>query len=152
MCSPELRAAIQQIIESDKLLLGRALSVQFNRLFVPALKQIPSLHPLPVILIDGLDECEAHLLQTQTLQLLIGAIREQYLPIHLIVSRPEPHLRDFLDNTPDICRQLELPADDDSAYKDLGSNLCNKLARILREQARFQPVYESERRYTGWSI
>ncbi|KAJ7268627.1 hypothetical protein C8J57DRAFT_1228326 [Mycena rebaudengoi] len=119
-------------MEADKLLVGRTLFVQFNRLFVPALTQIPS---LPVILIDGLDECEDHRLQTQILQLLIGAIQEQQLPIRLlVVNRPEPHLRDVLDNTPDICRHLELSADS-AEYEDIGRHLCDEFdfARIYRK-------------------
>ncbi|KAJ7268634.1 hypothetical protein C8J57DRAFT_1469225 [Mycena rebaudengoi] len=143
MFSSEVRAAIQQIMEADKLLVGRALSVQFNRLFVPALKQIPSLRPLPVILIDGLDECEDHRLQTQILRLLIGAIREQQVPIRLlIVSRPEPHLRDVLGNTPDICRHLELSADS-AAYEDIGRYLCDEFARICREHSSSGIILES---------
>ncbi|KAJ7208745.1 hypothetical protein C8J57DRAFT_1257792 [Mycena rebaudengoi] len=103
MFSAELRAMIQQIMEINKLLVGRALSEQFNWLFIAALKQTPSLHPPPVILIDGLDEHQNHRIQAQILQLLIGAIQEQPLPVRLlIVSRPEPHLRDILANTLDI--------------------------------------------------
>jgi hypothetical protein len=60
MFSPDLGASLQRVIEADKLLLGRALSVQFNSLFVSAHKQIPPLHRPPAILIDGLDECEDH--------------------------------------------------------------------------------------------
>ncbi|KAJ7289483.1 hypothetical protein C8J57DRAFT_1165338 [Mycena rebaudengoi] len=135
MFSPELHAAIQQVIETDKLLVGRSLSEQFNKLFVSALKQIPSLHPPPVILIDGLDECEDHRIQVQILRLLIGATREQQLPLRLlIVSRPEPHLRDILANTLDICRHLAVSADE-SAYKDIRTYLCDEFARIRLEHS-----------------
>ncbi|KAJ7289437.1 hypothetical protein C8J57DRAFT_431982 [Mycena rebaudengoi] len=133
MFSPELRAAIQQVMEADKLLVGRALSVQFNKLFVSTLRQVASFHLRPVILIDGLDECEDHRIQAQILRLLIGAIREQPFPVRLlIVSRPEPHLRDILRNELDICKHLAVSADE-SAYKDIRTYLCHEFARIQQE-------------------
>ncbi|KAJ7289460.1 hypothetical protein C8J57DRAFT_1628366 [Mycena rebaudengoi] len=133
MFSPELRAAIEQVMETDKLLVGRSLSEQFNRLFIAALEQTPSLHLAPVIVIDGLDECKDHRIQVQLLRLLIGAIREQQLPVRLlIVSRPEPHLRDILANTLDICRHLSVSADE-SAYEDIRTYLRDEFTRIQRE-------------------
>ncbi|KAJ7289454.1 hypothetical protein C8J57DRAFT_1459451 [Mycena rebaudengoi] len=135
MFSPKLRAAIQQMMEADKLLVGRSLSEQFNKLFMSVLKQVPLLHPPPVILIDGLDECEDHRIQAQILRLLIGAIREQPLSICLlIVSRPEPHLRDILGNTHDIFMHLAVSADE-SAYEDIRTYLCDEFARIHREHS-----------------
>ncbi|KAJ7289442.1 hypothetical protein C8J57DRAFT_1628326, partial [Mycena rebaudengoi] len=142
MFSPELRAVIQQVMESNKLLVGQSLSEQFNKLFITALKQAPSLHPLPVILIDGLDECEDHPIQVQILRLLIGAIRGQQLCIRLlIVSRPEPHLRDILANMLDICMHLAVSADE-SAYKDIRTYLCDEFARIRREHSCSGTIWE----------
>ncbi|KAJ7257103.1 hypothetical protein C8J57DRAFT_1016228, partial [Mycena rebaudengoi] len=89
----------------------------------------------PVILIDGLDEYQNHRIQAQILQLLIGAIQEQPLPIRLlIVSRPEPHLRDILANTLDICRHLAVSVDK-SAYKDIRRYLCDEFTRIRSEHS-----------------
>jgi hypothetical protein len=135
MFSPDLRATIQQLIEADKLLVGRTLSTQFNKLFISALKQTSSLYPHPIIIIDGLDECDHHRIQAQVLRLLIGAIRVQQLRMRLlIVSRPEPHLRDILGNTLDLCRHLELSADR-SAYEDIRTYLCHEVSRIRREHS-----------------
>ncbi|KAJ7289486.1 hypothetical protein C8J57DRAFT_432435 [Mycena rebaudengoi] len=135
MFSAELHAPIQQVIDTDKLLVGRSLSEQFNKLLVSVLKQVPSLHPLPVLLIDGLDECEDHHIQVQILRLLTGATREQQLPVRLlIVSRPEPHLRDILANTLDICKHLAVSADK-SAYEDIRTYLYAEFARIRSEHS-----------------
>ncbi|KAJ7132390.1 hypothetical protein C8R44DRAFT_849899 [Mycena epipterygia] len=134
--SSDLDAAIRRVVEADTLLVGRTLSVQLHALFVSVFKQIPPPHPLPVVVIDGLDECRDRRIQTHLLQLLIGAIREHQLPVRiLIVSRPEPHIRDFLGDQLDVCGQLELRADE-SSYNDIRIYFCAEFARIRHEFSR----------------
>jgi hypothetical protein len=82
-----------------------------------------------------LDECKDHPIQAQILRLLIGAIHEQQLSLHLlIVSRPEPHLRDVLANTHDICWHLAV-SPDASAYEDIRTYFCDEFARIRSEHS-----------------
>ncbi|KAJ7915367.1 hypothetical protein B0H13DRAFT_2000557 [Mycena leptocephala] len=142
MFSPDFCAPIQKTIEADKLLVGKALSVQFNKLFVLAFKEVTSLQRLPVIVIDGLDECEDHRIQGQILQLFIGAVQEHQIPLRiLVVSRPESHLREMLSNKLDICLQLELTADD-SAYEDIRNYIRHEFSRIRRERSSSGTVLE----------
>ncbi|KAJ7840243.1 hypothetical protein B0H13DRAFT_1488992, partial [Mycena leptocephala] len=89
----------------------------------------------PVIVIDGLDECADRKFQQQILHLWIAAIRIHQLPIRLlIVSRPEPHIREVFetDETFAICRHLDLPANK-SAYDDIRTYFCDEFSRIHSE-------------------
>ncbi|KAJ7117017.1 hypothetical protein C8R44DRAFT_545293, partial [Mycena epipterygia] len=111
---PELLLPLQQAMEADKLIVGRAIPVQFRRLVVEPFRQAPVPQIIPVIVLDGLDECAEHTVQQQILRLFIVVIRAQQLPIRLlIISRPEPHLREVLETNEvlTICRPLELSAD-----------------------------------------
>ncbi|KAJ6526463.1 hypothetical protein B0H19DRAFT_547308 [Mycena capillaripes] len=124
-----------QAVEKDKLLLGRRMPVQFDKLLVEPFSQIPALQVHPVVVIDGLDECEDHTVQQQMLRLFIGAIRNYSLPIRLLVcSRPEPHIREIVqtDETSAICREFALLADE-SAYDDIRTYLQDEFARIKVE-------------------
>ncbi|KAJ7820858.1 hypothetical protein B0H13DRAFT_2129822 [Mycena leptocephala] len=142
MFSPDLCAPIQQTIETDKLLIGKALSVQFHKLFVLAFKGVTSLHRLPVVVIDGLDECENHRIQGQILQLFIEAVQEHQIPLRILVaSRPESHLQEMLSNKLDICLQLELTADK-SAYEDIRNYIRHEFSRIRRERSSSGTVFE----------
>ncbi|KAJ7117046.1 hypothetical protein C8R44DRAFT_203422 [Mycena epipterygia] len=110
---PEFLLPLQQAMEADKLVVGRVIPVQFRRLVVEPFCQAPVPQIIPVIVLDGLDECDDHKIQQQILRLFIGAIRDHQLPIRLIIiSRPEPHLREVLETNEvlTICRSLQLSA------------------------------------------
>ncbi|KAJ7132387.1 hypothetical protein C8R44DRAFT_978009 [Mycena epipterygia] len=125
--SSDLNAAIQQVVEADTLLVGRALAVQLQELFVSVFKRIPPPHPFPVIVIDGLDECRDHRIQTHLLQILIGAIQEHQLPIRILI--------------------LELRADK-SSYDDIGTYFCAEFARIRDKFARIPRDHSPSRSRT----
>ncbi|KAJ7809366.1 hypothetical protein B0H14DRAFT_2524697 [Mycena olivaceomarginata] len=117
----ELLLPIQQAMEGDKLIVGRALAISFQALLVELLKKLPDLQRTPVIVLDGLDEYADHKIQQQILCLFIGAIQHHSLHLRLlIVSHPEPHLREVLktEETFAICRHFALSADE-SAYRDI---------------------------------
>ncbi|KAJ7842033.1 hypothetical protein B0H14DRAFT_2586588 [Mycena olivaceomarginata] len=95
----ELLLPVQQAVEGDKLVVGRAMTVQFQKLLSQPFQNTPSLQFMPVIVLDGLDECKDHKVQQQILHLFITAIREHHLPVRLLItSRPEPHLRETLQS------------------------------------------------------
>jgi hypothetical protein len=111
---PDLRSQIQQAIEGDKFVVGRTLAVAFQRLLVEPFKGIPDTQTHPGIILDGVDECAEHKVQQQILRLFISAIRDNKLPIRLlIVSRPEPHRREVFETleTFGMCREYRLSAD-----------------------------------------
>ncbi|KAJ7442785.1 hypothetical protein B0H11DRAFT_1748847 [Mycena galericulata] len=126
---------LQQAVEHDKLVIGRALSVQFQRLLVEPIRQISSLPSMPIVVVDGLDECEDHKTQQQILRSFIDAIRNGQFPICLLItSRPEPHIREVLETqeTFSICRHRVLSADT-SAYEDIRTYFRTEFARIHSE-------------------
>jgi Cdc6-like AAA superfamily ATPase len=53
----ELLLLIQQAVEGDKLIVGRALAISFQALLVEPLTKLSNLQRTPVIVLDGLDEC-----------------------------------------------------------------------------------------------
>ncbi|KAJ6530512.1 hypothetical protein DFH09DRAFT_1370716 [Mycena vulgaris] len=125
---PGLSLPIQQAVETDKLVWGRAMPLQFRRLILEPFRQTKPLGFLPVIVIDGLDECDDHRIQQQILCLFIDAIQDTKLPIRLLIcSRSEPHLREQLnmERTSAICGSLVLSADR-LAYEDIRTFLRDK--------------------------
>ncbi|KAJ6602087.1 hypothetical protein DFH09DRAFT_1270834 [Mycena vulgaris] len=54
---PGLSLPIQQAVEADKLVGGLAMPVQFRRLLLQPFQRMTPLGFLPVIVVDGLDEC-----------------------------------------------------------------------------------------------
>ncbi|KAJ6533412.1 hypothetical protein DFH09DRAFT_1284421 [Mycena vulgaris] len=129
---PEFMLPLQAVVDRDPLLVGRAMHVQFQRLLVEPFEGMSQSQFLPVIVIDGLDECADHKVQQQILRLLIGAIRDDQLPLRLLItSRPEPHIREVLETgeTLAFCRQVELSADQ-AAYDDVRTYLRDEFARI----------------------
>ncbi|KAJ6564098.1 hypothetical protein B0H19DRAFT_1067691 [Mycena capillaripes] len=128
----EFRLPVQQVVDSDKLVVGRAMAVQFEKLLVDPFNHTPAPQFLPIIVLDGLDECEGNKIQQEILRLFIQAIRAGRLPVRiLIASRPEPHLRKVLeaDDVFAICRHFELSADQ-SAYDDIRNYLRDEFSRI----------------------
>ncbi|KAJ6566722.1 hypothetical protein B0H19DRAFT_713247 [Mycena capillaripes] len=129
---PRFLLPLQQAVERDKLVIGRSMTVQFQRLLLEPFTQVTSLPFMPVVIIDGLDECEDHKTQQQILRLFIDAVQNSQLPIHLLItSRPEPHLREALETaeTFAICHQLVLSADN-AAYEDIRTYFRAEFSRI----------------------
>ncbi|KAJ6578683.1 hypothetical protein DFH09DRAFT_1077614 [Mycena vulgaris] len=112
--------------------------IQLTKLLVEAFANHPAPQALPIVVLDGLDECQDHKVQQQTLRLFIEAIRARRLPVRmLVISRPEPHLREVLETkeTSQICRPLVLSADE-AAYDDIRTYLRDEFARINAEFSR----------------
>ncbi|KAJ7779585.1 hypothetical protein B0H14DRAFT_3586609 [Mycena olivaceomarginata] len=131
----ELLLPIQQAVEGDKLVIGRALAISFQALLVEPLKKLSDIQRTPVIVLDGLDECADHKIQQQILRLFIDAIRHHNLHLRLlIVSRPEPHLREVFETgeTSAICQHFALSADK-SAYRDIRTYFQAEFSRMRCE-------------------
>ncbi|KAJ7833830.1 hypothetical protein B0H14DRAFT_3462391 [Mycena olivaceomarginata] len=132
---PELLRPIQQAVESDKLIDGRSMAVQFRCLLVEPFTHAPGLPSIPIMILDGLDECQDHKVQQNILRLFIEAIRTGELPIRMLFSsRPEPHIREILEaaDTFAICRHSALSADA-AAYEDIRLYLRDEFSRIHSE-------------------
>ncbi|KAJ7689894.1 hypothetical protein B0H14DRAFT_2652618 [Mycena olivaceomarginata] len=112
---------VQRAVEANKLVVNQAKELQFQRLIVETLQQAPMPEVLPVLVLDGLDECEDPKIQQNILQLFIDAIHVHQLPIRiLIASRPEPHIHGIFQTkaTFNICCLVELSRDE-TAYEDI---------------------------------
>ncbi|KAJ7143007.1 hypothetical protein C8R44DRAFT_196327 [Mycena epipterygia] len=129
---PDTRGKIQQAVETDRLVVGQAMRLQFQKLIVEPFEQAPSLTVWPIIVIDGLDECQNHDAQIMLLKLFLEALRGNRLRARVVISsRPEAHLREVLgaaDNC-DVCIPLEL-LPDVSAYADIHQYFCDEFLRI----------------------
>ncbi|KAJ7501089.1 hypothetical protein B0H11DRAFT_1993564 [Mycena galericulata] len=134
---PELLLPIQQAVENDKPIVGRAMAIQFQQLLVEPFRNAPASQSPPIIVLDGLDECDEHKIQQQILRLFIGGIRSGQFPARILIcSRPEPHLREVLETseTFGICRYSSLSADS-AAYEDIRNYLRDEFSRIHSEYA-----------------
>ncbi|KAJ7315210.1 hypothetical protein DFH08DRAFT_715929, partial [Mycena albidolilacea] len=129
---PEFLLPLQQAIEKDKLVAGRALTVQFQRLLVEPFQQVAPLQSPPVVVLDGLDEFDDHKVQEQIVRLFISAVRDYQLPLRILVtSRPEPHLREIFEmkEACATCRCSALSAD----CTDIRTYLRDEFSRIHSE-------------------
>ncbi|KAF7369418.1 putative nwd2 protein [Mycena venus] len=132
---PGLLLHVQHAVEANKLVVNQTKELQFQRLIVEPLKQAPAPQLHPILVLDGLDECEDPKIQQDILRFFINAIHVHQLPIRiLIASRPEPHIRGIIKTnaTFDICHFVELSADQ-TAYEDIRTYLCDEFSRIRSE-------------------
>ncbi|KAJ6528863.1 hypothetical protein B0H19DRAFT_897730, partial [Mycena capillaripes] len=132
---PSFSDAVKHAVEGDRLVFGRSLEIQFQRLLVQPLKRSSSASFIPVIVLDGLDECDGNKVQQQILTLFIDAILSRYLPVQLLIaSRPESHLREVFaeERMKRICRFYEL-SEDHTARKDIETYFTNEFRRIKGE-------------------
>ncbi|KAJ7880833.1 hypothetical protein B0H13DRAFT_938932, partial [Mycena leptocephala] len=72
---PGLFLPVQHAVERDNLIVARTIQLQFSRLIVEPFKQVPRPQIFPVIILDGLDECEDYLMQQMILRLFIKSAR-----------------------------------------------------------------------------
>ncbi|KAJ7020953.1 hypothetical protein C8F04DRAFT_1142148 [Mycena alexandri] len=132
---PELRVPIQRAVETNKLVVNQLMKYQLHRLIVEPFQQAQIVGMVPILVLDGLDECEDERIQQDILRLLIDAVRAHQLPMRiLLTSRPEPHIRNILESqaTFGMCRGLEL-SPDESAYADIRTYLRDEFSRIRLE-------------------
>ncbi|KAJ7280766.1 hypothetical protein C8J57DRAFT_1020656, partial [Mycena rebaudengoi] len=59
---PQLKSAISQVVEEDPSVVVRSMTVQIQKLILDPCRSLDNLEP-PVIILDGLDECEGHRVQ-----------------------------------------------------------------------------------------
>ncbi|KAJ7812429.1 hypothetical protein B0H13DRAFT_2471148 [Mycena leptocephala] len=86
---------------------------------------------LPVVLIDGLDECEGHLVQQEVLRLIAQSMRE-HLPLKfLIASRPEPDICKIFKDS--LYEGLYHPFNVEQSFEDIKKYLHHEFARIHRD-------------------
>ncbi|KAJ7206392.1 hypothetical protein GGX14DRAFT_457693 [Mycena pura] len=133
---PEFAIPLQQIINSNRLIANHSIPLQFQKSLIETFRRMSQTSfPIPIVVLDGLDECADIKNQQQILHLFLSGIQARHLPLRLLVaSRPETHLRNILDagSTSVICSRKCLNADD-TAYNDIRTYLRDEFSRISSE-------------------
>ncbi|KAJ7280796.1 hypothetical protein C8J57DRAFT_1174422 [Mycena rebaudengoi] len=128
---PQLKPAISQVVEEDPSVVARSMTVQIQKLILDPCRSLDNLEP-PVIIIDGLDECEGHRVQQDILHLVAQSISVDPPPLKfLIASRPEPHIREIFEDP--LFEGLYDSFDVTQSFKDVERYLCDEFTRIHRE-------------------
>ncbi|KAJ7827670.1 hypothetical protein B0H14DRAFT_1228385 [Mycena olivaceomarginata] len=127
----ELNPLISQIVEHDPSIVGRSMDAQLRQLIIEPCKSLKD-SVAPILLVDGLDECDTHDAQVEVLH-LIGHVVCQHPNIFriIIASRPEAHIRDSLEEPSfgGILRFFNV----EQSFDDVRTFLCDEFARIQRE-------------------
>ncbi|KAJ7094318.1 hypothetical protein C8R44DRAFT_645433, partial [Mycena epipterygia] len=100
--NPNLKPPISWSVEADPSVVGRDLDVQLQKLIIQLCQLLTDAAP-PVLLTDGLDECEGLNIQQKVLWLLQNAACNN--PCHLrilVTSHPEPHIRETFESFSDL--------------------------------------------------
>jgi hypothetical protein len=128
-CHPAYRSELLAMLDKDPDIGHYGLKEQFSKLIVAPLV---SCDCNKVIIIDALDECEA---PDATRALLAAFIRHKHLPIKILFSsRPEPQMRENLDN-PESNRILRLhDVEEDVVMRDIRLYLENRFAELSRRR------------------
>ncbi|KAJ3553474.1 hypothetical protein NP233_g12635 [Leucocoprinus birnbaumii] len=85
----------EQLLNDNRSLAELDLPTQFKKLFEDPFKASGAFDQTPIIIVDGLDECDGEEEQSVILRLIGRSISSaQPLPlVWVICSRPEPHIR-----------------------------------------------------------
>ncbi|KAJ7280852.1 hypothetical protein C8J57DRAFT_1564069 [Mycena rebaudengoi] len=127
----QMKLAISQVVEENPSVVARSMSVQIQKLILDPCRSLDNLEP-PIIIIDGLDECDGHLVQQDILRLIAQFISMDAPPLKfLIASRPEWHIRQIFEDP--LFEDLYHSFDVTQSFKDVKKYLCDEFSRIHRE-------------------
>ncbi|KAJ7167811.1 hypothetical protein C8R46DRAFT_996013 [Mycena filopes] len=126
-----VKSAISQIIEDDPSVVGRQMEVQLRKLILQPCQRLQGSAP-PILLIDGLDECDTHSAQVEFLCLVGDAARDHNLPVKILVaSRPESHIRETIESP--SFRGLYSCFNVEQSFDDIATYFRDEFSRIHRE-------------------
>ncbi|KAJ6509798.1 hypothetical protein DFH09DRAFT_942270, partial [Mycena vulgaris] len=126
----DLKPLISKVVEDDPSVMARDMDIQLRQLIVEPC-QLLNGSAVPILLIDGLDECERSNVQQEILCLL-GDIATHYHPLPrrlLIASRPEPHIREKFNSIEGLYDSVRL----NQSFMDVENYLRSEFNRIHRE-------------------
>ncbi|KAJ6509785.1 hypothetical protein DFH09DRAFT_1050008 [Mycena vulgaris] len=94
-----LKPLISKVVEDDPSVMARHMGGQVHKLVVEPCQALND-DASPILLIDGLDECEGHDVQQEILRVLGNVAQNHLLRLRiLIASRPELHIRDRFEHS-----------------------------------------------------
>ncbi|KAJ6514694.1 NACHT domain-containing protein [Mycena vulgaris] len=125
-----LKPLISGVVENDPSVVARHMDIQLHQLIVEPCQSLDG-GASPILLIDGLDECEGNLAQQEMLRLL-GDIVAHHHPLRLrllVASRPESHIREKFDTFQGLYDSVKI----DQSFTDVRNYLRIEFDRIHRE-------------------
>ncbi|KAJ7262608.1 hypothetical protein C8J57DRAFT_454965 [Mycena rebaudengoi] len=126
-----LKGFISKIVEDSPDLVAKSMNVQLQKLVMDPCGSLDS-SQLPIIVIDGLDECEGRQAQQEILRLIANAIRQHSPPLRLLIaSRPEPHIREIFEAP--FFEGLRHMCNVEQSKEDVRKYLRDEFARIHQE-------------------
>ncbi|KAJ7246162.1 hypothetical protein B0H12DRAFT_768641 [Mycena haematopus] len=128
---PWLKTPISQIVENDPSIVVRSIESQMQKLISEPCRPHQNRNPVP-ILIDGLDECEGHIIQEEILRAIRNSSSKYPIPLRFIVaSRSEPHIREVFDSPLYIGNYRSFNVE--QSFDDVRKYLRDEFSRIHRE-------------------
>lgn len=129
---PETSNDVLLTVEHNPLIFDQSLESQLQGLVIQPLLRLPKhLQRLFVLFIDGLDECNDRLSQSNLINILGDVSRDRNIPVvFLVAGRREPQIEAAFrqDLVADLLRTL--PLDEISASDDIKRFLNNKFSEI----------------------
>ncbi|KAJ7922341.1 hypothetical protein B0H13DRAFT_1470488, partial [Mycena leptocephala] len=123
-----LKPLLSQRMEDDPSIVGRDMDVQLHKLIVEPLRGSAP----PLLLIDGLDECNGDHVQVQILRLIENVVSQHPNTFRfLVASRPEAYIRETFSE-PSFYGILD-SLNVEQSFEDVRKYLRNEFARIHRE-------------------
>jgi hypothetical protein len=130
---PGMLEHVDAAMSKDFSLPRKSAAIQLQRLIVEPMRLLPILPHFPIIIIDGLDECDRVDSPCDILSLISQVSMDPGLPIRFIIaSRPEHQICSMFSEEPlsSMTRRLILDDEYDSAT-DIEWYLRDKFAEIL---------------------
>ncbi|KAJ7280605.1 hypothetical protein C8J57DRAFT_1124191, partial [Mycena rebaudengoi] len=126
-----LKPLISRVVEDDPSVMARHMHVQLHKLVVEPCQSLND-NASPILLIDGLDECEGHDVQQEILRALANVAQDHLLRLRiLIASRPELHIRDKFEHL--TFRGLYDSVNIRQSFEDIRTYLRDEFDRIHHE-------------------
>ncbi|KAJ7862037.1 hypothetical protein B0H14DRAFT_2441516, partial [Mycena olivaceomarginata] len=138
ICQPELKAMVSLNVETDPSVLGRGMDVQLRTLIIESCKWLQNNSP-PVLLIDGLDECEGHHVQQEIVRLIQSTVNSHFCPLRILVaSRPEPHIKETFQD--ESFQGVTDSTNIWQSFKDIRTYLHNEFLQIHRKHSTMKNI------------
>ena len=112
-----MRGYINQAMEDNPALPTKSAAIQLQQLILEPFMRLPTPRPTPVIIIDGLDECDGSEAQHDILSLISQVSTIPEITIRFIIaSRPEYQITYMFNKEPLLKMARRLVLDEDYEY------------------------------------
>ncbi|KAJ6580463.1 hypothetical protein DFH09DRAFT_912548 [Mycena vulgaris] len=138
LCRHELKALISLNVDIDPSVLRRGMDVQLCTLIVEPCKWVQNDSP-PVLLIDGLDECEGHHIQQEIIRLIQSTVNSHSCGLRIpVASRPEAHIKETFEA--EFFQGVTDSTNIQQSFEEIRTYLCDEFSRIHREHSAMRNI------------